>query len=44
MISIDGKSKDISPACFIETMDCSPVSKLPEGTGWTYEIKPDGLP
>jgi ATP-dependent DNA ligase len=27
---------------FIETMDCLPVSKLPEGPGWTYEIKLDG--
>jgi bifunctional non-homologous end joining protein LigD len=27
---------------FIETMDCLPVAKLPEGPGWTYEIKVDG--
>ena len=27
---------------FIPTMDCLPVEKLPEGTGWTYEIKLDG--
>src|SRR5580692_7507769 len=27
---------------FIETMDCLPVSSLPEGPGWTYEIKLDG--
>ena len=27
---------------FIETMDCLPVSKLPEGAEWTYEIKLDG--
>ena len=27
---------------FIETMDCLPVSKLPEGPRWTYEIKLDG--
>src|ERR1700734_567771 len=27
---------------FIETMDCLPVSKLPEGPEWTYEIKLDG--
>jgi len=26
----------------IETMDCLPVSKLPEGAEWTYEIKLDG--
>ena len=25
-------------AGFIETMDCLPVSKLPEGPEWTYEI------
>src|ERR1700689_3273978 len=29
-------------ATFIETMDCLPVSKLPEGPEWTYEIKLDG--
>jgi DNA ligase D-like protein (predicted ligase) len=29
-------------AGFIETMDCLPVSWLPEGPGWTYEIKLDG--
>jgi ATP-dependent DNA ligase len=29
-------------AGFIETMDCLPVSTLPEGPGWTYEIKLDG--
>jgi DNA ligase D-like protein (predicted ligase) len=27
---------------FIETMECLPVSKLPEGLEWTYEIKLDG--
>jgi len=27
---------------FIETMDCLPVSKLPEGPEWTYELKLDG--
>src|SRR5579859_1082255 len=26
------------PAGFIETMDCLPVSRLPEGPKWTYEI------
>jgi DNA ligase D-like protein (predicted ligase) len=31
-----------SRAAFIETMDCLPVSTLPEGTQWTYEIKLDG--
>jgi DNA ligase D-like protein (predicted ligase) len=29
-------------AGFIETMDCLPVSKLPDGPEWTYEIKLDG--
>jgi len=27
---------------FIETMDCLPVPKIPEGPEWTYEIKLDG--
>jgi hypothetical protein len=26
-------------ATFIETMDCLPVSKVPEGPRWTYEIE-----
>ncbi len=30
------------PIGFIETMDWLPVSRLPEGADWTYEIKPDG--
>jgi hypothetical protein len=29
-------------AGFIETMDCLPVSALPEGPKWTYEILCDG--
>src|ERR1700722_1964618 len=29
-------------ATFIESMECLPVSKLPEGPAWTYEIKLDG--
>jgi ATP-dependent DNA ligase len=29
-------------ASFIETMDCLPVAKVPEGAEWTYEIKLDG--
>jgi DNA ligase D-like protein (predicted ligase) len=29
-------------AGFMETMDCLPVSKLPDGPEWTYEIKLDG--
>jgi ATP-dependent DNA ligase len=30
------------PANFIEPMECLPVSKLPEGPQWVYEIKLDG--
>jgi len=29
-------------AAFVETMDCLPVTKLPEGPEWVYEIKLDG--
>jgi DNA ligase D-like protein (predicted ligase) len=29
-------------AAFIEPMDCLPVSKLPEGANWVWEIKLDG--
>lgn len=29
-------------ATFIESMECLPVSKLPEGPQWSYEIKLDG--
>jgi ATP-dependent DNA ligase len=29
-------------AGFIETMECLPVTKLPEGPAWSYEIKLDG--
>jgi DNA ligase D-like protein (predicted ligase) len=32
----------VSPAAFIETMDCLPVATLPKGADWTYEIKLDG--
>jgi DNA ligase D-like protein (predicted ligase) len=28
---------------FIESMECLPVNKLPEGPEWTYEIKLDGF-
>jgi bifunctional non-homologous end joining protein LigD len=27
---------------FIETMDCLPLAKIPQGPEWTYEIKLDG--
>jgi hypothetical protein len=29
-------------AVFVEPMDCLPVSKLPEGANWVWEIKLDG--
>src|SRR6202034_1893600 len=29
-------------AIFIETMDCLPLSTVPQGPEWTYEIKLDG--
>jgi DNA ligase D-like protein (predicted ligase) len=32
-----------SRAAFIESMECLPVLKLPEGREWTYEIKLDGF-
>jgi DNA ligase D-like protein (predicted ligase) len=32
----------MSKARFIPTMDCLPVTKIPEGPQWTYEIKLDG--
>jgi DNA ligase D-like protein (predicted ligase) len=38
------KKPQVAPATatFIESMECLPVSKLPEGPEWTYEIKLDG--
>jgi ATP-dependent DNA ligase len=30
-------------ATFIESMECLPVTQLPEGKEWTYEIKLDGF-
>ena len=35
-------SKRANYAKFIETMDCLPVARVPEGAQWTYEIKLDG--
>src|ERR1700722_2607393 len=35
-------SRGSRAAIFIETMDCLPVSTVPEGPEWTYEIKLDG--
>jgi ATP-dependent DNA ligase len=31
-----------TPAKFIEPMECLPVSTVPEGPQWVYEIKLDG--
>src|SRR5277367_6601607 len=31
------------PIAFIESMECLPVSVLPEGKEWSYEIKLDGF-
>jgi DNA ligase D-like protein (predicted ligase) len=36
------KSRKAISASFIETMDCLPAAKIPEGPEWTYEIKLDG--
>lgn len=36
------KSHKATFASFIETMDCLQATKMPEGPGWTYEIKLDG--
>jgi bifunctional non-homologous end joining protein LigD len=33
---------DVRIAGFIESMECLPVSRIPEGPEWTYEIKLDG--
>jgi DNA ligase D-like protein (predicted ligase) len=35
-------SELLGKAVFIEPMECLPVSKLPEGPQWVYEIKLDG--
>jgi bifunctional non-homologous end joining protein LigD len=39
-----GKKVQAAPvaASFIESMECLPVAKLPDGPEWTYEIKLDG--
>ena len=37
--------RSLSPhqtATFVESMECLPVTKIPEGREWTYEIKLDG--
>jgi DNA ligase D-like protein (predicted ligase) len=35
-------TKPPTKASFIESMECLPVTKVPEGPEWTYEIKLDG--
>jgi ATP-dependent DNA ligase len=32
----------VRKAGFIEVMECLPVTKIPDGPEWTYEIKLDG--
>lgn len=32
----------LAKVAFIESMECLPVAKLPDGPGWTWEIKLDG--
>jgi bifunctional non-homologous end joining protein LigD len=36
------RKRPVAGATFIETMDCLPVSQVPAGPEWTYEIKLDG--
>jgi DNA ligase D-like protein (predicted ligase) len=36
-------AKASMPIAFIESMECLPVSVLPEGKEWSYEIKLDGF-
>jgi DNA ligase D-like protein (predicted ligase) len=36
-------AKATIPIAFIESMECLPVSVLPEGKEWSYEIKLDGF-
>jgi hypothetical protein len=33
---------EMAKVTFIKTMDCLPVSKVPEGPELSYEIEPDG--
>jgi ATP-dependent DNA ligase len=40
--SMPSKSTKATSASFIETMDCLPAVKIPEGPEWTYEVKLDG--
>jgi len=36
------RASRLERASFIETMDCLPVTKVPTGPEWTYEVKLDG--
>jgi len=36
------KASPTRKAEFIDTMDCLPLTKVPEGPEWTYELKLDG--
>jgi ATP-dependent DNA ligase len=38
-----GSRKGSPTARFIQSMECLPVSKLPQGPEWSYEIKFDGF-
>jgi ATP-dependent DNA ligase len=45
MIRLTSKRLDSLPktkAAFVEPIECLPVSKLPEGSQWLWEIKLDG--
>jgi DNA ligase D-like protein (predicted ligase) len=37
------KASPLAKARFIESMECLPVTKLPQGPEWSYEIKLDGF-
>jgi ATP-dependent DNA ligase len=37
-----GDARSKCNAAFVDPMECLPVSKLPEGPQWVYEIKLDG--
>ncbi len=37
------RKKTVAKAGVIESMECLPVTTLPDGPQWTYEIKLDGF-
>jgi hypothetical protein len=37
------RKQPAAKVAFIESMECLPVAKLPEGPEWSYEIKLSGL-